>query len=94
MAFSQAFLDWEAATEERGKQEGISIGEQRGISIGQREQARAIVLRQLSRRVGVLPEEVRSQVEKLSLEQSELLGDALLDFGRLTDLSSWLARNT
>ena len=90
MAFSQAFLDWEAATEERG----ISIGEQRGISIGQREQARAIVLRQLSRRIGVLPIEVRSQVEKLSLEQSERLGDALLDFGPLADLVNWLAQNT
>ena len=86
MAFSQAFLDWEAATEERG--------EQRGISIGQREQARAIVLRQLSRRIGVLPIEVRSQVEKLSLEQSERLGDALLDFGPLADLVNWLAQNT
>jgi hypothetical protein len=82
MAFSQAFLDWETATEERGKQEGISIGH------------RAIVLRQLSRRLGVLPEEVRSQVVQLSLEQSEALGDALLDFGVLTDLVQWLAQHT
>ena len=37
MAFSQAFLDWEEATEAKGisigEQRGISIGEQRGISI-------------------------------------------------------------
>ncbi|MBC7515931.1 MAG: hypothetical protein H7237_05810 [Alkalinema sp. FL-bin-369] len=30
IVFSQAFLDWEAATEERGKQQGISIGQQQG----------------------------------------------------------------
>ena len=40
MAFSQAFLDWEEATEAKG----ISIGEQRGISIGQREHARSLVI--------------------------------------------------
>ena len=40
MAFSQAFLDWEEATEAKG----ISIGEQRGISIGQQEHARSLVI--------------------------------------------------
>ena len=40
MAFSQTFLDWEAATEANG------------IAIGQREQARSLILRQLARRIG------------------------------------------
>ena len=48
MAFSQAFLDWEEATEAKGisigEQRGISIGEQRGISIGQQEHARSLVI--------------------------------------------------
>jgi Domain of unknown function (DUF4351) len=94
MGFSQAFLDWEEATEQRGisigQEQGISIGKKRGISIGQREQARSIVLRQLSRKIGLLPEDIRSQIEQLSLEQSEALGDALLDFSLLTDLAEWL----
>ena len=77
----QAFLDWEAAAEKRGRREGISIGQC------------AIVLRQLVRRVSVLPKDVRSQVEQLSLEQSEQLGDALLDFGTLAGLVNWLAQN-
>ena len=63
MAFSQAFLDWEEATEAKG----ISIGEQRGISIGQQEHARSLVIRLLARRIGLLPTELRSQVEQLSL---------------------------
>ncbi len=41
MGFSQAFLDWEEATEAKG------------IAIGQREQDRSLVLRQLARRIGI-----------------------------------------
>jgi Domain of unknown function (DUF4351) len=86
MGFSQAFLDWEQATEAKG----IAIGEQRGISIGQREQARSLVLRQLARRISILPLEIRSQVEQLSVPQLESLGEALLDFEKLADLTDWL----
>ena len=41
----------------------------------------------------MLPKDVRSQVEQLSLEQSEQLGDALLDFGTLAGLVNWLAQD-
>jgi Domain of unknown function (DUF4351) len=78
MAFSQSFLDWEAATEAKG------------IAIGQQEQARSLVLRQLARRIGILPMEIRSQVEQLSLMQLDELGEALLDFEQLSDLTDWL----
>ena len=90
MGFSQAFLDWEEATEAKG----ISIGEKRGqeigISIGQQEQARSLVLRQLARRIGILPVDIRSHVEQLSLMQLDELGEALLDFEQLVDLTTWL----
>ena len=102
MGFSQAFLDWEEATEakgvaigeKRGQEIGISIGEKRGqeigISIGQQEQARSLVLRQLARRIGILPVDIRSHVEQLSLMQLDELGEALLDFEQLVDLTTWL----
>ena len=86
MAFSQAFLDWEEATEAKG----ISIGEQRGISIGQQEHARSLVIRLLARRIGILPTELRSQVEQLSLIQLDALSEALLDFDQLANLTDWL----
>jgi Domain of unknown function (DUF4351) len=86
MAFSQAFLDWEEATQEKG----VEIGEKRGISIGKQEQARSLVLRQLARRVGIMPAELRSQIEQLSITQLDDLGEALLDFEQLTDLTNWL----
>jgi hypothetical protein len=54
------------------------------------ERERSLILRQLARRVGELPSQVRSQVEKLPIEQAEALGEALLDFSSLEDLTHWL----
>ena len=49
-----------------------------------------LILRLLTRRVGELSTEVKSQVEKLPLEQLENLGEALLDFNSMSDLQTWL----
>jgi predicted transposase YdaD len=74
---------------ERGIEQGIEQGLEQGIEQGiQRE--RSLILRQLSRRVGILPSEVRSQLESLTLEQLESLGEALLDFSGSADLDRWL----
>jgi predicted transposase/invertase (TIGR01784 family) len=72
------------------KQEGIQEGEQRGREQGREEGEKSLVLRQLSRRVGELPQEARSRIESLCLEQLENLGEALLDFTSITDLQAWL----
>ncbi|NJM76265.1 MAG: Rpn family recombination-promoting nuclease/putative transposase [Acaryochloridaceae cyanobacterium RU_4_10] len=55
-------------------------GEQRGRTEGRTEEARSLILRQLSRRIGGLPQNLRSQIQSLSLEQLESLGEALLGF--------------
>jgi predicted transposase YdaD len=65
------------------------FGFERGIQEGL-EQERSLILRQLSRRVGTLSSEIRSQVESLSLDQLESLGEALLDFSGSSDLELWL----
>jgi hypothetical protein len=36
-----------------------------------------------------VPEELRSRLTTLSLEQLEMLGEALLDFETITDLEAW-----
>jgi predicted transposase YdaD len=46
--------------------------------------------RLLTRRVGELPQEMRQQIESLSREQLENLGEALLDFQKMADLQAWL----
>lgn len=57
---------------------------------GREQGERSLILRQLTRRVGELPTDVRSRIETLSLEQLENLGEALLDFHRMADLLAWL----
>mgnify|MGYP006435846253 FL=1 len=56
----------------------------------QEEQSRSLVLRQLSRRFGEIPQNIQTQIEQLNLEQTESLAEALLDFTSLEDLLAWL----
>jgi predicted transposase YdaD len=75
-------------------EQGIAEGEQRGrtegISVGRTEEAQSLILRLLARRVGTLPASTEAQVQALSLPQLEALGEALLDFAGLDDLTDWL----
>jgi predicted transposase YdaD len=64
---------------------GEQQGEQRAL---QRE--KALILRQVTRQVGEVPQELRSSVELLSIDRLEALGEALLDFNSLQDLQNWL----
>jgi hypothetical protein len=76
--------------EEERKVTYVTNVERFGIEKGVMQGERSLILRLLSRRVGVLSSEVRSQVESLSLEQLESLGEALLDFSSAADLDEWL----
>ena len=67
----------------------ITTGERIGYERGQQE----LVLRLLQRRVGELPQEVRGDIQTLSLEQLEALAEALLDFTGIEDLLNWLEAN-
>ncbi|MGF2037785.1 MAG: Rpn family recombination-promoting nuclease/putative transposase [Nostoc sp. CmiVER01] len=62
---------------------GERIGYERGKQEGQQEQAQTLVLRQLQKRLGELPQQVREQIQGLSVKQLEALGEALLDFSAL-----------
>ena len=67
-------------------QEILAEGEQRG----RKTEGRTLIFRQLTRRVGELPQNVCQRIETLSLEQLENLGEALLDFASIADLQAWL----
>lgn len=71
---SQAYLEWERQTEERGAE----------------RRERSLILLLLTRKVGELPDSVRSQIEILSTPQLESLGESLLEFSNLSDLEAWL----
>ncbi len=69
-------------------EEGLLEGIQRGV---QREAS--LVIRLLTRRVGELSPELQAQIQSLSVETLEDLGEALLDFTAVEDLVSWLGDN-
>jgi predicted transposase YdaD len=73
-----------------GEQRGRTEGEQRGRTEGRTEEGRSLILRQLTRRLGILPTSVEAQVQALALRQLEALGEALLDFVQFSDLTAWL----
>jgi hypothetical protein len=53
----------------------------------------AVIMRQLKRRVGDLSVQVQDIIKSLPLEKLENLGDALLDFAGMDDLTAWLDTN-
>jgi predicted transposase YdaD len=73
---------------------GISIEQTRiyqdAAQDGRQEEAKSLILRQLNRRVGNLSPAVEMKVKTLPLVQLEDLGEALLDFGQMSDLIGWL----
>ncbi|MDB9326456.1 DUF2887 domain-containing protein, partial [Nodularia spumigena CS-590/02] len=75
---------------------GLNLEEPRAIREakveGRVEGERTIVVRQLNRRLGNIPDALLSQIQGLSMEQLEALADALLDFSSVDDLSGWLER--
>ncbi len=63
--------------------------EARGLKIGQ-DQTRAFVQRLLNRRFGELEEAIGIQISSLTIDKLEALGEALLDFTTIDDLTQWL----
>ncbi len=77
-------------------QEASAEGEERGMVRGRQEgmqREQALILRQLSRRMGNILPTMKAQVQALSLTQLESLGEALLDFSEPEDLENWLREN-
>jgi hypothetical protein len=75
-----------------GLQKGEVIGLQKGEAIGLQKGEAKLVIRQIRRRFGEIPQNITDKISKLSPEYLESLGEALLDFQSLTDVSDWLSR--
>jgi hypothetical protein len=72
-------------TEELAMERGELKGIQQGI---QREQQ--LIIRQLNRRIGEIELSFINTIRTLTIDELELLGEALLDFSTVTDLEQWL----
>jgi len=68
----------------------METGIQQGRQEGRREEAASMVLRLLNRRCGSLTTELQQQIQNLSVEQLEELGEELLDFTSIQNLINWL----
>jgi predicted transposase/invertase (TIGR01784 family) len=67
-----------------GKAEGIELGLQK---------EKALVLKQLNRKLENLSPQVLAKVSALGIDQIESLGEALLDFATVADLEAWLSHS-
>ena len=80
--------------DERGR---ITYAEQKGRIEGRKEgkleEALSLIMRQLSKRFGEIPELTKKQVENLSLEELGNLTEDIFDFNNLEDLENWLKEN-
>ena len=54
------------------------------------EAQRSLLIRLLTRKIGAIPINTIDRINNLPIEQLESLGEALLDFGAIDDLTSWL----
>jgi predicted transposase YdaD len=73
-----------------GFERGIEQEIEQGIEQGMTQEARSLILRQLTRRIGTIAPNIESQIAMLSVSQLESLGEALLDFSAAADLDEWL----
>ena len=69
------------------KKEGIEEGIGIGIEIGVVKQ----ILRQTRRKFGEITPEIQTQIEQLSLEKLDILGEEFFDLATMADLENWLA---
>jgi predicted transposase/invertase (TIGR01784 family) len=88
----------EVGTLRETEQEGImqivtswmEQGIEQGIKRGMEQEARSLVLRLLSRRVGQIAPSTEAKILTLSVSELEALGEDLLDFSSSDDLDQWL----
>ncbi len=71
-------------------EKGIEQGIEQGVRQGKQTEAQSLVLRMLGKRLGSLERQMEARIKDLSVKQLEGLAEALLDFTKLSDLSTWL----
>jgi hypothetical protein len=64
-------------------------GEERGQVVGER----TLLMRQLTRKFGVIDDSMLAKIQDLEIERLETLGEELLDFRTIDDLTAWLDKH-
>jgi predicted transposase/invertase (TIGR01784 family) len=71
------------------QQSAIDIAREEATKIAQI----SLILRQMVRRLGTIEPEMENRIRQLSVQQLENLGDTVLDFKNLSDITAWLQIN-
>ena len=72
-----------------GRLEGREEGREEGLEAGRQQEAAALAVRLLTRRLGGVDVGSRERLRELPLQQLEQLAEDLLDFTDLGDLQAW-----
>lgn len=67
---------------------GIEQGLEQGL-----ERQRSLILRLVTRRVGLVPKDLADRIQILPIAQLETLAEDLLDFKGIDDLTAWFDQN-
>ena len=70
--------------------QAMTSWEEKGMEKGMEKASRSLILRLLTRKIGSVNDFCRTQINNLSIAQLEILGEDLLDFGTIADLTTWL----
>ncbi len=65
-----------------------------GRQEGRQQEAASLIVRQLGKRFGELPEDIRASTSSLPLTVLEELSEALLDFSEIAEVQRWLANHS
>jgi predicted transposase YdaD len=72
------------------RQEGEKKGREEGREEGRLSERSLMLLRLLPRTVGELSDDLKTQINQLSIEKLDALTELFLDFTDLNDLVNWL----
>ena len=87
--------EWEQKGIDKGIVLGIEQGIEQGIEKGEALGREKLVARLIRRRFfrDAVPEHIITAMARLSVDQLDDLGEALLDFATAADLEDWLSRH-
>jgi predicted transposase/invertase (TIGR01784 family) len=72
---------------------GIELQQTRVYQDAKAEEAISLVLRLLTRKVGIITPQIQTRISALKIDRVESLGEALLDFTSMADLEAWFSQN-
>lgn len=75
---------------ETAREEGMTQGIQVGMAQGVQEGKRSLLLKQLSRKLGAISDDIKILLQQLSPDRLDALSEALFDLENLADLHNWL----